>query len=1650
MIISICHERVFKQFRLPNTENIDHCIFLDKKIFLLTKNKKLDLENEDGIWYLKICRGLKASEKELKAGRIKLDDKKILSIEVGGGDLRLICCVNPAGLMPYKKFDLTSCSRFTVGSAEESDIFYSSLDLISKKHAVFFERGGNWFVSDLSTNGIFVDSKRVNGEQSLTFGNTVSIYGLEVVFLGDHAAIGSWYGEFLYNSDTMKLYTAPKPLLKHEKVEKATFNRSPRTIDHIYEEKIDIEPPPQIQTSKKTSVLATIGPSFTMALPMLMGCLLAIYNSKRSGATGSAFMYTGIITAMGSALIGSFWAYRNLKESRKTEFENENKRFRSYSEYLIRIADDIQAKYKNNFEVLNATYPSAETVCGYNENSVGLWNRNYYHKDFLFHRLGLGELPFKCELNIPKQKFSVNYDSLSNKPTKIGDQYKMLYNVPVGIDLMKDNLFGIVGATGKKGALDIMRALTAQIVANNCYTDVKLMYIYEEKSPVDRENWTFLRWLPHVYSESRKVRFIASNKLEAADVFYELANVIRKRLDEQEERKQTFVKPHYVVFIEDYRLLDDEPIAKYLLQPHNDYGVTVFILSDYYYNLPNVCENIIENDEYGTFIYNALDTENEKKKISFDKVSPQRLEMLAKTIADIRVSEGESDSEIPNSLSFFDMYGVKKLDELNVMERWRKNRTYNTMRALVGKKAGGADCYLDIHEKYHGPHGLVAGTTGSGKSETLQTFILSLALNFSPEDVAFLIIDFKGGGMANLFSGLPHMAGTISNLSGNQITRAMVSIKSEIKRRQVIFSENSVNNINAYTNLFKAKEAAISVPHLIIVIDEFAEMKREEPEFMKELISVAQVGRSLGIHLILATQKPGGTVDDNIWSNTKFRLCLRVQSRSDSMDMIHKPDAAYLSQAGRCYLQVGSDEIFELFQSGWSGAVYDPTYSEDSENTVTMISLTGKAAIVGNRAKIRRNELNKKRWLRALCTQYLKILPKYNVSIDIMDSFILDDMISNIISRLRSDGFKYGETKAEKLALIDFYKKYDNEYSVDLVNENVDDMLRKGIKLPELKEISQLDAVVDYLSVLSSRNGLDNQILLWLPPLSDTVYLSELEGYNELCYKNAHWEGTGKYFTLEVPVGLCDDPENQTQTPLVLDFAKTGHCAVIGSVVSGKSTFMQTVLYALCDRYSPERLNMYILDFSSRSLVPFENAPHCGGVLGEKDLDKVGKLLNLINKIIEERKVLFNGGTYAQYVKAYGVKVPAIIIAVDNFAGFNEKTENKYDSFFTRLAREGAGYGIFLFLSAQGFGMSEIPNRLADNIGNILTVNLGDKFKYMDVLRTTSIPMVPEIGVKGRGLAYFGERLLEYQTALCFHAEDGYARLEAMKKIFDKMSAEWSGETARNIPVIPTEPTLSKFKEEPDYKACADNKEFIPIGYRLADAALYCIDLSQIYCFTISGKPRTGKTNLLRIIIDGVLTKDANIVIFEKDSQELSIIGQNEKVEYIDDDKKLFDFLSALLPVFADRNKTKRSLSAKGMTNPEIYKELSKEKPYFIFINDLRSFFASVYSPSEGVAPMSGFVENIIEKGSLHNVYLFGCIDTDSVLDVSGYKAYSEFVKYKRGVHLGGCVSAQQIFSFQNIPFNETSRPYKKGIGLTPDDEDETQGVKIVIPTAGR
>lgn len=1560
MILMVYNTQICKEFLLPNVHDADYTICLRRNIYHLKQDVELKLENSSEGWEI-----LRGEDYQVKAQKVYKDrhfltHQDIIDIRTQAGDrFQIIVADCTLNFMVMEKYDLSGMKEVSVGKSAGSVVRYQFMELVSASHAVFQRRPDGWYLTDTSSNGVFCGNLRVKGTRKLVFGDHIDVFGLHIIFLGEILAAGAYYGELEVKEDILKPLTIAE--IETETNENQTtrqdnyFHRSPRNLPMIYREQVEIEAPPNPKVIKEKPLYMTIGPAFTMAIPMMLGCGFAIFGSQLSGYTSGAFMYTGLITAVTSALIGVIWAVLNLNYSKKENVREETLRFNAYSNYLIQIADSLREKYQHNAAAMLQMYPSGAQCVAYNESSSELWNRNYTHEDFLYQRIGLGDQPFQVDIQIPKEKFTMINDTLLDKPKMIQEEFKTLHQVPVGLSLMEKTLIGLVGGEGKRGAVELMHTLVAGIAAGHCYTDVKMVFIYREDNPEQMDNWECMKWFPHVWSEDKSTRYMASDELETSDIFFELSNIIRERSQE----KKNFIKPHYVIFISDPSILEGEILTKYIYEAKPEYGITTFLMVDVLEQLPNECEEIIEDDKYFRGYYNLMDTGDKKQAFVPDRVSAAQLAVFGQTLANIRVNEIESTSEIPASLDFFSMYGVHTLEELNVLERWRKNRTYNSMKVLIGKKAGNSDCYLDIHEKFHGPHGLVAGTTGSGKSETLQTYILSLAVNFSPEDVSFFIIDFKGGGMANLFSGLPHLSGQISNLSGNQVRRAMISIKSENTRRQKIFSEYGVNNINLYTRLYKNHEAKTPIPHLFIIIDEFAELKREEPEFMKELISVAQVGRSLGVHLILATQKPSGTVDDNIWSNSKFRLCLRVQDRQDSNDMLHKPDAAFITQAGRCYLQVGNDEIYDLFQSGYSGAIYEE-YTGKPAQSAALLTRTGKAELVGGRHERKESRVSGK----------------------------------------------------------------------------------------NVKEKTQLDAVIKYLDEIVKKNGYHETAKLWLPVLKTELYLEELEGFDSEIFTEAGWPKVEGRWNLRTMIGMYDDPKQQAQHPLVIDLSADGHHAVCGAVISGKSTFLQSLIYSFIMKYSPEFLQLYLIDFSSHMLSPFEEAPHVGGVIYDSQEERLAKFIHMLQNMMDERKNLFKGGNYSQYVQANGVRLPAILIVIDNMASFREKTKYVYDDIILRLAREGVGYGIYMIVSAAGFGMAEIPSRISDNIRTVISLEQADKFKYMEVLRVTHLGILPETDVRGRGLANVDGQILEFQTALSLKAEDDFERSQKIEKVCARMAKQWSGPTAMPIPEIPDKPTLGILCEDIRYRQAAENRELLPLGYYMKDAEIYSVNLSRTYCWFVSGKSRTGKTNTLKMLLYAAWMKRGELCVIERGTAELMKPAEEYGAQYVREPGQLFEYLSGLLPRFAQRNKKKRELLEAGMDEGEIYVKMSEETPIFIFLSDIGDFMKMVYSPGEGVGNMSGFVENILEKGSLHNIYFFGSLKAEDESILTAYKAYHFFTGYKKGVHLGGSLVTQKIFNFQNIAFAQQSKVMKKGMGYVPDDEEESSGVEVVIPLA--
>ncbi|MGW7968871.1 type VII secretion protein EssC [Staphylococcus xylosus] len=707
------------------------------------------------------------------------------------------------------------------------------------------------------------------------------------------------------------------------------YHRSPRIIHREPTDKIKIEKPPQPIQKNSTMIWRAIIPPLVM-----IALTIVIFLVRPIGVY--IFMMIGMSTV---TIIFGITTYFTEKKKYKGEVE---KRERDYKAYLSNKSTEINNAIKDQRFSLNFHYPTLSEIKDIVETKAPrIYEKTSHHHDFLHYKLGITNIKKSFEIDYKEDEFISRRDSLFDDAKELYEFYQDIERAP----LVNDLNHGPIAYVGMRHLIiEELEKMMLQLATFHSYHDIEFLFVIRED---ERDTFNWARWLPHMTFQTQNIRGFVYNQRTRDQILTSVYSMIKKRIQTVRERSKSNEKiifnPHLIFVITDMSLIIDHVILEYVNQDLSEYGISLIFVEDVIESLPEHVETIIDikSRTEGELVMK----EEELTQIKFTPENADKIdkEYIARRLANLNHIEHMKNA-IPNSVTFLQMYNVNEVEELNVANRWQQNETFKTMAVPLGVRGKDDILSLNLHEKAHGPHGLIAGTTGSGKSEIIQSYILSLAVNFHPHEVAFLLIDYKGGGMANLFKDLKHLVGTITNLDGDEAMRALTSIKAELRKRQRLFGEHDVNHINQYHKLFKNGVATEPMPHLFIISDEFAELKSEQPDFMKELVSTARIGRSLGIHLILATQKPSGVVDDQIWSNSKFKLALKVQDQQDSNEILKTPDAADITLPGRAYLQVGNNEIYELFQSAWSGATYDVAGDalEVEDKTVYMINDFGQ------------------------------------------------------------------------------------------------------------------------------------------------------------------------------------------------------------------------------------------------------------------------------------------------------------------------------------------------------------------------------------------------------------------------------------------------------------------------------------------------------------------------------------------------------------------------------------------------------------------------------------------------------------------------------------------------------------------------------------
>ncbi len=538
-----------------------------------------------------------------------------------------------------------------------------------------------------------------------------------------------------------------------------------------------------------------------------------------------------------------------------------------------------------------------------------LWERRMGDGDTLHLRLGLTDMPARIELVGGGPTGDPDHDEV---------QVPTAHLVPVALPLPE---LGVIGLTGPRHASRALaRWLVAQAAVLHSPRDLAIVVLSSGAEAGDEWNW--VRWLPHCAPREGEecMALVGTDPESVAHRITELAMRVTERRRTANaasgflgQGKPPEAVPYNVLVVLDgARALRRMPGMPMLLSRGPEYGVYAICVDDEERLLPEEC-TAVAAWEPGSDVTLRLRGQglDVLGSVLADQVSPAWTDRVARALAPVRdVSREDAAEAIPSHVRLLDLLNMSEPTAEHVLGSWARTGG-RTTRVPVGVSTDGTH-FIDL--RADGPHGLIAGTTGAGKSELLQTLIASLAVANRPDEMTFVLIDYKGGAAFKDCARLPHTVGMVTDLDGHATERALESLSAELRRREEMLLEAGAKDIDDYNDLRASNETLGSMPRLVLVIDEFAAMVAELPDFVAGLVDIGRRGRSLGVHLILATQRPAGVVTADIRANTNLRIALRVTDPDESTDVLDSPEAAQISKAipGRCYVRSGASELHAM------------------------------------------------------------------------------------------------------------------------------------------------------------------------------------------------------------------------------------------------------------------------------------------------------------------------------------------------------------------------------------------------------------------------------------------------------------------------------------------------------------------------------------------------------------------------------------------------------------------------------------------------------------------------------------------------------------------------------------------------------------------
>jgi len=634
-------------------------------------------------------------------------------------------------------------------------------------------------------------------------------------------------------------------------------------------------------------------PWITAMLPALLGIAMAVLLKQ------PFYLLFALMSPM--MMLGS-----NLS-SRRNGKKSHRRMLIEHREALTAISADVEQTISTEQHRRRVDAPdAAELMLAATAPTRRLWERRPVDPDHLRFRVGSADLPSAVELE------DLSLLEHRRQATRNNRQ------VPVELSLADAGVVGIAGHGDWSRRMG--RWIIGQLAVLQSPRDVQV-YLLAAPETIDRWNWA--NWLPHLRPALGQdtLSLLGSDSESLGRRVAELSQLITDRSAATTAANARSIRhaPDIVVVLDGARRLRAMPGIVALLREGPRLGIHILCLELEERQLPEECSAVVIETTPGRLLVKASGAEPIDDVIT-DLVDDRWFEEVSRCLSPIRdVSPDDADSLVPQSANLLDVLGLETPTGEAIRERWAADGA--STEAVVGVSIDGPFAIDVVRD---GPHGLVAGTTGSGKSEFLQTLVASLAVANRPDAMTFVLIDYKGGAAFSQCVDLPHTVGMVTDLDSHLVQRALNSLRAELVRREKVLASVGAKDLEDY---YAHPAGGRTLPRLAIVIDEFAAMAKELPDFVAGLIGIAQRGRSLGVHLVMATQRPSGVISPEIRANTNLRIALRMTDAGESSDVIDIADAARIPKSipGRAFARLGHASIIP-FQTARVGGT-SPTSS---------------------------------------------------------------------------------------------------------------------------------------------------------------------------------------------------------------------------------------------------------------------------------------------------------------------------------------------------------------------------------------------------------------------------------------------------------------------------------------------------------------------------------------------------------------------------------------------------------------------------------------------------------------------------------------------------------------------------------------------------